>query len=774
MSSTYADPTGILESPEVQPEHYDSSEDELKLIGELNRKFERMTQHKSQYDEEVRHNRRVLRGDMVVLRNTRTDEVIHVTLSNESRRRRYSSDNITRGINRALVGKHTRIIPMVKVTPSSADEADARTAEIATSYLEYWFRKERMKKKSVRIHRLMADSGTGVYQLCWDKDAGRDVAWCRKCHWTNEDLSLVGEECPQCQADMQMESDMMMDEAMQQYEAEVQQAAMQGMTPDMVESPVRPEMLPAPTMEQVKEGDITCRVVKPENFYPEPNIEEIEDMRYCAVRHPLPMSKICAMFPDKARYLVPEADAGDSDMSEVHFDEYAGIEREDEAWLEEWHERPSARYPDGRLIYKCNDMILNSIIDPETGEQMMLGEPSPYWMLPTLPFYPVRWERNTGFFWGESHIVQSTPQQTERDQLLRQMSRQRKMANDPPLLTPMQNQLSKSDFVSMFPGKVLKYNQAFGKPSYLVSPPFAPYTYQELDRTRAACQDKASVTDQEMGVAQGEMSGRSAAILEAQSSESISPIIVENDDAYLEMNRAVIILGQEYLSPGRVWVVHGRDRYWSYDWGSAELREGWDVSLVEVDSLSKNPALRLQQAERLLQDGFFLDPATGLNDMSRFARIAGIREANIGPDYESGERSYAAAIPDKILEGSFEGVKPWDDCKLCAQELMSWLRGPGRSKSQDEQAEVAKYWMGYTFYAQQQGTMTQMDAGLMPNQSAMNPPAGAGGEGEGPGTQQQAPAQEQKKTPQHEASSIVKQADATGEAAVRPAGAHEG
>lgn len=750
------DPTSGLQ-PVDEAEQWNESEDEKKLIGDLRARFDEMERHRAPYDDEVEHCRSMLRGDTLVARDPTTGNVVHITLSNDSRFR-ISADNVLRSINRALIGKHTRIIPTAEVAPGSGDESDVRAARIATSFWDYTYHRERVQQKYVEAHRIIADSGTAIWHPFWDRRAGGRLAWCGQCNYTGEE-SEVGQPCPLCEQQARAQSDQMFEQQTQQYGQQYRQALSGG--GEMPQEPVRPEPEAAPELKLTREGDVRIQVIDPLQFYPEPGVAKVEDMRYACTRIPTPVTTIREMFPKMARYIKAEGDIrlhGQRPYARGYSVEESPT---DYAHLYSWVERPTELYPRGRRVFVCNDIVLN-----QTDE--MLGEDSPWWMLPTLPFYPFWWERVSGQFWGESHISQSWPLQVERNDMLADMRDQRKRTGKPPVLAPIGCGLANSDFHNIRAGTVVKYKATSKEPKFMDAPPFPPYQYNELERTRLGIQEKASVTDHEMGSSQSGESGRYAAMLEAQSAESIRPILVENSASWVELVRAVIVLGRHYYAPKRVWTVYGRDKFWSYDWSSVNLSPGWDVRILETDSLSQNPALRLEQAERLLKDGVFNDPATGMPNMARFAKVAGLKEIADAPDPEAGERSYAASIPELIIEGKFVGVRPWDDVKICDEEILSWLRGPGRSRPAQEQMAVAQVWMGYAKLAAELGLLGPGDRSMMPNPGIQQPQQQPQQQPAGPGAgEMPAP-----KNATEEANEIVREADQTGENAAR-ASPHE-
>jgi hypothetical protein len=214
--------------------------------------------------------------------------------------------------------------------------------------------------------------------------------------------------------------------------------------------------------------------------------------------------------------------------------------------------------------------------------------------------------------------------------------------------------------------------------------------------------------------------------------------------------------------------VVGRERVRTYAWKEANLSPGWDLEMAEEDSLSRNPALRLQQAERLLQNQVFTDPATGQPDMRAFKRVAGLKLPGSGPDLEASERAYASQIPDMILAGEYPGPMPWDDTQVCAEELLTWLRTSGRTAPRTLLEQVYQVWSIYMSFMQAEVPPLPETAGAAP----AGPNAPSGGEQEQPSGMGAGAIPGQQQQPGVEAAQIVRSADQTAERAAT-SGPHE-
>jgi hypothetical protein len=207
-----------------------------------------------------------------------------------------------------------------------------------------------------------------------------------------------------------------------------------------------------------------------------------------------------------------------------------------------------------------------------------------------------------------------------------------------------------------------------------------------------------------------------------------------------------------------------------------KMSTGWDLELAEDDSLSRNPALRLQQASNLLQLGVFNDPATGQPDMRAFRRAAGLRLPGVGPDLVGSEHAYAASIPQRLEANEAWQPRPWDDARVVAEELMGWLRGEGRSAPEELVQRVGQVWIAYAQSLMQSATPS--DAQIMPNsmQTQQQAPPGnqAGGISQGAPMTPPRPPPSSSDAQVPEPGQVVAEADNAGERLARPGPRHEG
>jgi hypothetical protein len=545
-----------------------------------------------------------------------------------------------------------------------------------------------------------------------------------------------------------------------------QQNAMSGMPPP--EPPPPAETKQAQPMIKMNEGDIKVDKLDIREFFPEPGVSDPRKMRCAFIRRARPVSDLRAEFYQFAEHIDSQTGIY-TDKTVTYFGSNVAVKTsvntlQDHAYHIEYHEAPSVKHENGRIIHYVNDIVVRTT-------------PNYAWkLLKRLPFYYNWFQKIEGELYGESPTRQAWMPQRERNRLRTQIREWRELSFRPRLLKPQNANLG-IDELDAKPGRIFSYNAFAGKPAFLETPTIPQYVYEDLAQLETAIRRPFGVTDQEMGAATGDPSGRFAAIQEAQSNESIGPIFVENNNEWKELHRGILTFGQHFYTEDRLWTVYGKERVYSNSFAKANLQPGWDIQIAETDSLSKNPAIRQEQVRAYLTDGVFTDPRTGQPDFRTYMRVAGIKLPGAGPDIIGSEHAYAASIPDKIMRGEPFQPQPWDDARIMCEELLGWLRGPGRT---NEVPPDAVAMVGQLFlYYQQLLAVPELDLMGTPGAPPGQPQAGASPNGFGagpmPGQQPQAaPKPQQQGGVAQEAASVVQAADRAGEAAVRSNRPHEG
>jgi hypothetical protein len=695
-------------------ELYSPTPEESATVSKFNESFEESRKYRLAWERQWELSRLYLKGQQLVIKNRTTGEVFR--LPQDDSHRQISVYNVLRPVARTLLGKLTRTIPAWTVIPPTSDLNDIRGSETGKSLLQYITRKEQVDKKYIDLYRHVILSGTSVAKLSWNKDKGRSVAVCDECgfhsyeyegkpeHSTREDTNDKNYDCPQCavkekqrfaanQETFGLYSDSLREIPESRPEGsdgEIGQAASAGIEEENVVSEIpilsEPEQRKIPQLREMMEGDVELDIIDYRDFFVDQSSTSLEEAQWVCHRVAIPVADARLRFPDKAKYITNDPGM----YSEQHVSIIQNVANmrsdvrqvDDHVFLYEYHEKPTGDYPKGRVVWIANDMLLEEIENP-------------YEELGRFPFFTFFWEKNVGEFWGESWIEQAWTLQRELNILVTQLREHRELTMRPKLFIPMGSNMNGEEYDTT-PGQIFHINPMHGKPTFGEIPPFANYVPSELERLERQIQTQASVSEQDVGVSGSETSGRYAAIMEAQAAQQVGPILRYNRAEWKELGRAILTLCQLFYTDERTWTITGSDRPVTYAFGELNLNPGWDIDIQEDDSLSTNHAVRFNQALSMHTAGLLVDQQTGMPDLKAFATLSGVKLPGIGPDMRNSDHAKAAAIPEQVRRGIIREPKPWDSPDAFAEELLSWLKGPGETEEDQELVQkVAMLWQQY-------------------------------------------------------------------------------
>jgi hypothetical protein len=196
-----------------------------------------------------------------------------------------------------------------------------------------------------------------------------------------------------------------------------------------------------------------------------------------------------------------------------------------------------------------------------------------------------------------------------------------------------------------------------------------------------------------------DVSGRAMAIIEAEADQQVGPILIRNNAEWREMHRGALIIAREYYHQKRLFTSVGAEGIQSYSFNEITLNPGFDVQIEQEDGLSRNPAVRITQAMDLLNAGVFTDPTTGIPDIKQFMLHAKINLPKAGYNVEATERAAASQVPYLLEQGKEHLPQLEDDPVIFSEELIGWLRGPGRRADPMHRDRVREIWKFYTQWA---------------------------------------------------------------------------
>lgn len=698
-----------------QHESYDASDDEKRLVRQLNSWFEEASNAKRVYEREWEVHRAYLKGD-VVARHRDTGDIVR--LSQEDSKRLRSRNNMLRPIARSLVGKLAKMIPTCTVVPSTSDFGDQAAAKVGDAFFQYLRRKEDLDAKYLAACNFLPWAGNSFLELEWDPQDGAKIAYCDICNYYSYNADLIGTPCPNCQQQRQSE----LQQQQMAHEAHKANMAVDAtMQLPISHEPVQPEEFadtpppplqqqgPLPTDQEVpplkeaNEGDVCVKVRDPRDVFIPPGAETIKQCTRICVREAVEVAVARARFPQHAQFIHREEGIFSDKQLRWRYnllDTHGTINYlSDHVFIYTYHEKPTTEFPNGRLIRKVNDMIVENV-------------ESPYHCLDRVPLYHLGFDANDGEFWREPFLQHAWHRQRELDNLETKIREHIELLLAQKWLIPTGSRIS-ADEITAQTAQVIEYNAAAGNPR-VIDVPAMPQ--QAWDRKNDLVQDmrvQASVTEQEQGLTTSDPNGRAMAIINAEADQATGPITTRNHGEWRELHHGALLLVQKNYHPERKITVVGPDGAQTYSFDQANLYSAQDVQIEEQDGLSRNPAIRFNETLQLAQVGggaFFIDMKTGQFDKKSFARMAKLKIPDLGYDAEATERAAAQSIPYLLMKGLSYQPQEFDDPAIFAEELMGWLRGPGRQSDPQLTQAVKQVWM----YYQQWIAMQQQGQG-MPN-----------------------------------------------------------
>lgn len=735
-----ADFTAILDDYAPAEDWENPGQTEERLVQSLEERFNDAYEARLPYERDWELFYLYLKGEQLIYRHKETGDIIR--LAAEETKKLHSVRNVIRPTARSLVGKLTRTIPTCEALPATSDFEEQHGARAASALLRYARRKEDLDLKYVEGHEYLPWAGNSFLLLSWDRLSGSKLAYCPICDWNDMDEDLVGDPCPQCAMQKQQEAQIQQ-EQLGQLQAQFKQQALQEMPqdtsdeeeqqllndinqtaqtvepPEMQQQGPLPLDQPPPELIEAWSGDFKVDVIDLRDVFPEPGASCLKDANFVIIRHTVTLHEIRTMFPEHAEHLKAEDNIAVDRTATLR---YNSIESYDEAeflkehlYLYEFHEKPTEQFPKGRIIFKANDRILLEDTDPIDG------------IIERFPLFHFGFDKNCGEFWYEPFMVNAWHRQKEVNSLETAIREHVELALKPKMAIPMGSRITEEEFTAEST-QLIKYNAAAGRPEPIVWPDLSAQVFGRRNELNEDIRMQAGITEQEAGISASDPNGRAMAIIEAEADQQVGPVLLRNHSEWRNLHRAIIQVFRARAHPDTKYSVFGPDGTQTFCFEDLILKPGWDVQVEQEDGLSRNKAIRFQQALELKNGApeLFMDPMTGQPDGKKFVRYAGLNLREGGYDLEATERAAASQLPYLLKQGQPHIPQYENDPMIFAEELLGWLRGPGRREDPNFVQQVRQIWMFYASWA----AMGQPPGAIG---GPMGDPAGQQQPGAGPG-----------------------------------------
>lgn len=456
--------------------------------------------------------------------------------------------NYIRPFVERAIASMTSFNPKFVSRPNSTDIEDIQATRVSNHILEHQWNAQKMIDKWPEACMWAAIAGTGFLKVHWNPHAG--------------DQEVAPAVDP-------MTAELMFDEEGNPYE------------------------------ETYTQGDLEVSVPSPFTIHTDPLVTQDGDLEWIMEVTRRPLAWVDRFFPEKARYVVNDhggedplrrqraayAVAGTGLFGTVSDHETA------EEWVtvKEYYERPTPKYPKGRLIIGANNVILR-----------MGDNPTPKH---AIPYIPIRKLLIPGSFWGQSEVDDLiVPQKNYNRIVSKRLEHTFLFGVNAKVLFPQTAGIPQSAFVSQI-GEVIKYN-GVAPPSYLSPPPLPPESEQEMARFRSDFDAITSTYGAEKGQYQGKLSGTALNLLVEQGFKAKEPLLRRMAAALSRWAELTLENFQDNADEERIIKVQGKDNQFDiHSFKGADIRGNTDV-YVEIDSMRpKSRTMGIQDLQVMGQIG---------------------------------------------------------------------------------------------------------------------------------------------------------------------------
>lgn len=540
---------------EVTPGEYQPTEDEVKLIAEVNGKLDKWKIDRRPHDVQGFINAAMVRGKQRVVWNEGLARL---------EQRPVGAHRVNLIVNRILpklrarLAKFTKNRPVPVVVPASADREDFLNARATQKVLEY-------------VHRKAGLEARYKEALLWSQTYGKAFWWI---YWD-----------PSAKARIQ-KNDPIMGTIVEEVAA--------GDVAIEVGSPY--EFFPSdPT--KLRVGD-------------QP---EIMRARYRLV------DDVRQRYPEKKAFIQGEAKRDEAFTYERQIatlngretpglgDRSSGVGPDDKnggdyCLVKELFTKPCGKYPEGRYVVVAGDVLVKKQDFLPYGFNEF---PNPY---PCVEFNDTE---TAGSFWPTTHVEQMIGLQQEYNALRSGLQEHIRLNKHPKIFIPEQFRMAKNSWTTEA-GEVIRYVAMPGipPPTPWTPPPISSDTWRLLDMMNKEFDDVTNIYPAMQGAVGQASSGFQTNLLQEAADSVHAPDIRQHEqsleDAYFKIRR---IIAAGWDVPRLISVTGKNYEPEVFEFSSDQIDENADIIIQTGSALSTSPAVRSQQVFELYKSGLLGDPA---------------------------------------------------------------------------------------------------------------------------------------------------------------------
>lgn len=456
--------------------------------------------------------------------------------------------------------------PMIVTSPQTNDDDDRRSAKITQKLIRYYWEKLMMDGKLEEAAQWLVELGNVFLRTRWNPNDGP--------------LGTI------------------------------QQVDEMGMVQE-VEQPL---------------GDLAIDCISPLSIAPEPGAVELDDAAYFIVTETLTKDDVLKLYGID----VSDDDSRNPKMSYSRIFSPRGVDsasdQKERVIVYEYYERPTSKYPNGRLICTTNSKLLYSG-DLPGGEYHVAH---------------CRCIRLNGEFWGMGYVATAIPAQTQYNKMVSQMIEDHRLMGRPKWVAPVGS--TATDAISSQPGQVIQYDPIAARgrePHPVMGTSVSPAVFQQINLAVEEINHLMSTSEVSQGQAVGSVNSAEQVIALQQADRGrFGRLLANIRNTIVKVGRDMASVLKNNLEDERIITIAGK--HYEPEVVRFKKEDISDVANIHVDIESQLPWNRESARQQLM---WML--SQGLISQEEFKERVGMP---VNPDvYETEQTHRSNARRENIL-----------------------------------------------------------------------------------------------------------------------------
>lgn len=419
-------------------------------------------------------------------------------------------------------------------------------------------------------------------------------------------------------------------------------------------------------IEEVREGDQEITIVPPQEIYPDSssrkNLKECQSLIHARAFDVEDIKDTWGVEVAPEKVEVEKLQRIMSGLGGLGYGQGGfmvyNVKLEHHAVVKEYMERPSKKYPDGRLIIVAGGKKLYAGPLP-----YLVGEDSE----PDFGFSMLVCLQRPGIFWGKSVLERLIPVQRRYNALRnRKAEYLNRVAIGQWLVEEGSVDMDEFELNAGFPGGIHVYERGFNAPRMAENPPL-PSNFEIEEQTllnEFAILSGVSEISRQSNAPPGVKSGVALALVQEQDDTRLSNTVDNTERHNIHSGKIQLRLAKQFVTAPRTLRVTGKNNVAEViDWMGSDIRSE-DVILDNMQALAESPAQKRQMVFDLLESGLLFDPETGRLNKEMRSKIFDMIEIGEWESADDTDQLHLAKADREnqwLIQGQFAEAVNYDD-----------------------------------------------------------------------------------------------------------------